>query len=255
MDTISLSRTVFEIFDIKICRVWPWPLTSESHLESKHFILFECPCMTSYLTFMDTISLSHTVREIMPIKILMVKQIGGFWPFKGQGRASIFSIKNCTFSQETASFEILYIKIGSPVQAVRVPKGVKSYKKKKKKHQTLYVGYMYISPCEIFRNQIFLDYQGRWPYQSCQIFFNRFTRVSLARGRTSLFSVHTVDGYYNCCTAVQMWCTCKGNQTCLLKMVCFSFCCLRITVVRCFLLSSFIERLRIYVSTESMRAM
>ena len=25
MDTISLSRTVFEIFDFKVFRVWPWP--------------------------------------------------------------------------------------------------------------------------------------------------------------------------------------------------------------------------------------
>ena len=35
-------------------------------------------------------------------------------------------------------------------------------------------------------------------------FFNRFTRVSLARGQTSPFSVQTVDGHYNCCTTVQL---------------------------------------------------
>ena len=34
MDTISLSRTVFEKFDFKISRVWPWPLTLKSHLGS-----------------------------------------------------------------------------------------------------------------------------------------------------------------------------------------------------------------------------
>ena len=28
--------------------------------------------------------------------------------------------------------------------------------------------------------------------------FNRFTRVSLARGQTSPFSVQSVDGHYNC---------------------------------------------------------
>ena len=33
-------------------------------------------------------------------------------------------------------------------------------------------------------------------------FFNRITRVSLARGQTSPFSVQTVDGRYNCCTTV-----------------------------------------------------
>ena len=42
--------------------------------------------MTSYLTSMDTTSLSRTVLEIMSIKILKAKQNGGFWPFKGQGQ-------------------------------------------------------------------------------------------------------------------------------------------------------------------------
>ena len=57
---------------------------------------------------------------------------------------------------------------------MRVPKSVKSYKKKKKKekkHKPLYVGYMYLSPWKFFRNQILLDYLGRWRNQSCQIFF------------------------------------------------------------------------------------
>ena len=85
MDTISLSRTVFEIFDFKVFRVWPWPLTPKDHLGSKNFIPLESPYMTSYLTSMDTISLSRTVLEIMPVKILKAEQNGGFWPFKGQG--------------------------------------------------------------------------------------------------------------------------------------------------------------------------
>ena len=89
MDTISLSRTVLEIFDFKVFRVSPWPLTPKSHLGSKKFIPFESPYMTSYLTSMDTISLSRTVLEIMPIKILKAEQNGGFWPFKGQGQLSI----------------------------------------------------------------------------------------------------------------------------------------------------------------------
>ena len=90
MDTISLSRTVFEIFDFKVFRVWPWPLTPKGHLGSKKIIPFERPYMTSYLTSMDTISLSRTVLEIMPVKILKAEQNGGFWPFKGQGQESIF---------------------------------------------------------------------------------------------------------------------------------------------------------------------
>ena len=75
MDTISLSRTVFEIFDFKIFRVWPWPLTPEGHLGSKNFILFESPYMTSYLTSMDIISLSLTVFEIFDFKNFRV------WPW------------------------------------------------------------------------------------------------------------------------------------------------------------------------------
>ena len=35
MDNISLSRTVFELFDFKVFRVWPWPLTPKGHLVSK----------------------------------------------------------------------------------------------------------------------------------------------------------------------------------------------------------------------------
>ena len=36
-DTISLSRTVFEIFNFKVLRVWPWPLTPKGHLGLKKF--------------------------------------------------------------------------------------------------------------------------------------------------------------------------------------------------------------------------
>ena len=75
IDTISLSRTVFEIFDFKVLRVWPWPLTPKGHLGSKTFMPFERPYMTSYLTHMDTISLSRTVFEIFDLKAFRV------WPW------------------------------------------------------------------------------------------------------------------------------------------------------------------------------
>ena len=159
-DNISLSRTVFEIFDFKIVRVWPWPLTPKGHLGSKIFIPFESPYMTSYLTSMDTISLSRTVLEIKPVKILKAEQNSGFWPFKGQGHVSIFfCYRKGTSYHQTASFEILRIKIGSAVQAVPVSKNVKSFfkkrkkenKKKKKKHKTLYVAYMYLSPWKFLK--------------------------------------------------------------------------------------------------------
>ena len=90
MDTISLSCTVSEIFDFEVFRVWSCPLTSKGHLGSKKCIPFKRPYMTSYSTSIDTISLSRTVREIMPVKILKAEQNGGFWPFKGQGQESIF---------------------------------------------------------------------------------------------------------------------------------------------------------------------
>ena len=75
MDKISLSCTVFEIFDFKVFRVWPWPLTPRGHLGSKQFIPFESPYMTSYLTAMDNISLSRTVLEIFDVKVFRV------WPW------------------------------------------------------------------------------------------------------------------------------------------------------------------------------
>ena len=64
MDTISLSRTILEIFDYKVFRVRPWPLTPKGHLGSQKIEPFESPYMTYYLTSMDTISLSHLSREI-----------------------------------------------------------------------------------------------------------------------------------------------------------------------------------------------
>ena len=85
----SLFRTVFEIFDYKVFRVWPWPLTIKGHLRSKIFSLFESPYMTSYLTSVDT--LSRTVSKKNRFKILKIAQNGGFWPFEGQGHKSIFS--------------------------------------------------------------------------------------------------------------------------------------------------------------------
>ena len=83
MDTISLSRTVFEIFDFKVFRVWPWPLTLKRHLGSKNVIPFERPYMTSYLTSMDTISLSRTVFEIFDFKVFRVWP----WPLTTKGHS------------------------------------------------------------------------------------------------------------------------------------------------------------------------
>ena len=67
--TYSLFRTVFEIFDIKVSRVWPWLLTFRGHPRSKIFSPFKSPCMTPSLTFIDTFSLFRTVFEIFDIKV------------------------------------------------------------------------------------------------------------------------------------------------------------------------------------------
>ena len=126
-NTISLSRTVLEIFDFKVFRVWPWPLTHKIRLGSKKCIPFESPYMTSYLTSMNTISLSRTVFEIMPVKILKAEQNGGLWPFQGQGRWPIFSnSRKGSGSHQTASNDVLRVKIGSAVWAAPSSKSVKS---------------------------------------------------------------------------------------------------------------------------------
>ena len=126
----------------------------------------------------------------MPVKILKAEQNGGFWPFEGQGQESIFFYpRKGTSSHQTASFEILRKKIGSAVLAGRVPKGVKSWKKKK--HKPLYVGHMYLSPWKFFRNQILLDYLGRWRNQSCLIFFRSVH--SGVTGKGSNFAIFSAN--------------------------------------------------------------
>ena len=120
MDTISLSRTVLEIFDFKIFRVWPWPFTPCGHLKLNFFIIFESPYMTSYLTSMNTISLSSTVLEIFDFKIFRVWP----WPLTPEGHlgskictpfeslymTSYFTSMN-TISLSCAVFEIFNFKV------------------------------------------------------------------------------------------------------------------------------------------------
>ena len=143
--------------------------------------------MTSYLTSMDTISLSRTVLEIMPVKILKAEQNGGVWPFKRQGQESIFFyLRKGTSSHQTASFEILRMKTGSAVS----PKSVKRFLK----HKPLYVGYMYLSPWKFFRTQISLDFLGRWRYQSCRIFFESVhSGVSGKGSNFAIFSANRIQ--------------------------------------------------------------
>ena len=92
IDTFSLSPAVFKIFDFKCFEDWPWTSTFRGHLRSKIFFPSESPYMTSYLTSIDTFSLSRTVFEKIRVKIFRVKQNGGFWPFQGQGHWPIYFI-------------------------------------------------------------------------------------------------------------------------------------------------------------------
>ena len=127
IDTFSLSRTVFEIFNFKVSRVWPWPLTFRGHPRSNIFSPFESPCMTSYLTSIDTFSLSRTVFEKIRVKIYRVKQNGEFWPFQGQVHRPIFFLsRKESDSHQTASNDVLRVKIGSAVSAASSSKSVKS---------------------------------------------------------------------------------------------------------------------------------
>ena len=120
IDIFSLSRTVFEILDFKTFRVWPWPLTFRGHLGLKLFSPFESPSMTSYLTSIDTFSLSHTVFEIFDFKVFRVWP----WPltFRGHLRSKIFSpfVSPCMtsyltsidiFSPSRTVFEIFDFKV------------------------------------------------------------------------------------------------------------------------------------------------
>ena len=120
MDTISLSRTVFEIFDCKVFRVWPWPLTPKSYPWSKLDITFESPYMTSYLTSMDNISLSRTVFEIFNFVVFRVwprpltheGHLGSifFISFESPYMTSYLTSKN-TISLSRTVFEIFYFKV------------------------------------------------------------------------------------------------------------------------------------------------
>ena len=119
-DTFSLYRTVFEIFDFKNFRVWPWPLTFRGHLRSKIFPPFESPYMTSYSNPIDTFSLSRTVFEIFDFKGFRVWS----WPltFRGDPKSEIFppfespymtsySTPIDTFSLSRTVFEIFDFKV------------------------------------------------------------------------------------------------------------------------------------------------
>ena len=88
IETFPLSRTVCEIFDFKVFRVRPGFSTIEGHVRSKRCAPFESPYMTSYLTSIETFSLSRTVHEIFDFKVFRVRPC--FSTLEGYMRSKIF---------------------------------------------------------------------------------------------------------------------------------------------------------------------
>ena len=70
--------------------------------------------MTSYLTFIDTFSLSPTASEKIRVKNLKVTLNGGICPFQGQGHRTIFFISEKGLTQ-MASIDTSCVKIGPAV--------------------------------------------------------------------------------------------------------------------------------------------
>ena len=120
MDTISLSRTVSEIFEFKVFKVWPWPLTPKDHLGSKTFFSLKSPYMTSYMTSMSTISLSSTVSAIFDFKVFRVRprpltpkshlESNNFVPLESPHMTSYLTSMDTIFLSRTVS-EIFEFKV------------------------------------------------------------------------------------------------------------------------------------------------
>ena len=89
IEIFSLSRTVPEIFNLKVFRVRPGFSTIKGHVRSKISASFECSYITSYLTSIETFSLSRTVPEIFDFKVFRVRPC--FSTLKRHVGSTIFS--------------------------------------------------------------------------------------------------------------------------------------------------------------------
>ena len=114
MNTISPFRTVFEIFEFKVFKVWPWPLTSKSHLGSKYLILIESPYMTSYMTSMNTICLSRTVFEIFEFKVSRV------WPQPLTSKGHLWSKNGIPFESPYTTSYLIFMDTTSSSRTISV---------------------------------------------------------------------------------------------------------------------------------------
>ena len=193
LDTFSQSQTIFMIFDFKPFRGWPWLLTFRGHLRSTFIYTIRKPTHDSlsifYWHFLFLRYLTSNFWEfdidLWPLEvnwgqIFLYHSKARIWLpfwlpwtpslylvpflkialFKGQGHKLIFfEYRKDISSHQMASFEILCIKISSAVWAVPVSKCVESFfLKNEKKHKSLYVGYIYLSPRKFFQNKMLLDH-------------------------------------------------------------------------------------------------
>ena len=84
---LYLSRTVSDLFDFKLFRVWPWHLTFKNHLRSHFIIPFERLYETSFLTSIDTLSLFCTGFKMFDFKLFRVWP----WPMTFKGHHDVIS--------------------------------------------------------------------------------------------------------------------------------------------------------------------
>ena len=115
------------IFEFKVLKVWPWPLTSKGHLgsskncipfeghlgSSKNCIPFESQYMASYLTSMDTISLSCNVFELFNFEFFRVWP----WPWPLTSEDHLGS-KSIPFERQCMTFYLTSMDNISPSRTV-----------------------------------------------------------------------------------------------------------------------------------------
>ena len=150
--------------------------------------------MTSYLTSIDTFSLSRTVFEKIRVKIFEGQTKWRILTFlRSRSLTDIFHFwKRVWLSPNGVDWHIARQNRCSRFGCTLIKERKKlKKKKKKKKDEPLYVGYVYLCPGKFFRNQILLGHLGRWRNQSCQIFFQSVH--SGVSGKGSNFGIFSVN--------------------------------------------------------------
>ena len=174
IDNIPLSRIVFDIFDFKFLRVWPRPLTLISHLGSKHLILFERPYITSYLIFIDNISLSRTIFEIFDFKDFRVLP----WPLTPEGH-----LGSKFFIFFESSYMITYLTSMDNISLSRTVFDIFDFK-------VFRVWPWSLTPIGHLGSKIFIPFE--WPYMTSYLTSN--DNISLSRTVFGIFDFKDFRG-------------------------------------------------------------